>query len=88
MRILILLILAASLSCCGENKEQVFASCRLQYTKSVGSTLFGDTDWYQVGLCMKAHGFTVVEPCPPDSGVPACWKPMTLEKKIRALFRE
>jgi hypothetical protein len=75
MRILILLILAATLSSCGEKKEQVLASCQLQYMRNDGVLL--DPEWRKVRLCMESHGFTVNGDCSdPYPASPECFKRM------------
>lgn len=85
MRVLIFMIIALSLSSCiGENKEQVMASCHLQYSRSDGS--LGGPEYRKIGLCMKSHGFEVDQDCAhiPDPITAECFKPTTLENKIRA----
>jgi hypothetical protein len=84
MRVLVLVIFAVSLSSCiGENKEQVLASCRLQYSRSDG-TLF-EPEFKKIGLCMRSHGFGPAQLCAdPNPGIAECFEPVTLENKIRA----
>jgi hypothetical protein len=61
-RIFIVIALAVSLSSCiGENKNQVLASCRLQYSRSDGS--LGEPEYQNIGLCMQSHGFDIARVC-------------------------
>jgi hypothetical protein len=71
-------------ACIGENKNQVMASCLLQYSKTDGT--LGDPEFKKIGLCMKSHGFDVDQECAhiADPIILDCFKPMTLENKIRA----
>ena len=71
-------------ACIGENKHQVNASCRLQYSRSDGT--ISPSEYRKIGMCMEAHGFEIdQELCTdPEPILPDCFKPMTLENKIRA----
>ena len=71
-------------SCIGENKNQVLASCRLQYSRSDGS--LGEPEYQKIGLCMQSHGFDIARVCAhiPNPGIADCFEPVTLENKIRA----
>jgi hypothetical protein len=71
-------------ACIGENKNQVMASCSLQYMRPDGTR--GDLEFKKIGLCMKSHGFDVITECAHvlDPIGLECFEPMTLENKIRA----
>jgi len=83
MRVFIITALAVILSSCmGENKNQVLASCVLQYRDGTLSRQNAQT----IIMCMKSHGFELTLLCfkMPEPTVAACYKPMTWENKMRA----
>jgi hypothetical protein len=85
MRVLILIILALSLSSCiGENKNQVLASCFLQHNPTIGAPI-SDKTAQLIQLCMASHGFEAGSEkyCQPSALIAECYKPATWENKIR-----
>jgi hypothetical protein len=87
MRVLILMVLALSLSSCiGENKKQVMASCLLQYDLNhpIG-TLMSQETGRNIQLCMESHGFAIGSGsyCQPVALIAECYKPATWKNKIR-----
>jgi hypothetical protein len=69
-------------ACVGENKHQVMASCRLQYSDGNDYTF----EWFKkIRMCMEAHGFEIDQERCIALEVADCYKPTTLDNKLRAV---